>query len=100
MEEWIEFSCKELLTNREFGFRKKYSTRNAILYLNERVRQELNENKFFICALLDLSKAFNTINKIKLFKKKKCLGVNYSSVKILSSLLSGRMQRVIVNDET
>ena len=30
----------------------------------------------------------------------KCLGFNDSSVEILSSFLSGRMQRVVVNDET
>ena len=30
----------------------------------------------------------------------KCLGFNDSSVKILSKVLSGRMQKVVVNDET
>ena len=91
---------KKLLTNRQFGFRRKNSTIDAIVYFTERVRNELNENKFTTCAFLDLSKVFDSINQTILLKKLKCLLFNDSSVKMLSSFLSSRMQRVVVNDET
>ena len=91
---------KKLLTNRQFGFRRQYSTIDALVYFTERVRNELNENKFITCAFPDLSKAFDSINHTILLRKLKCLGFNDLLLKILTSFLSGRMQRVVVNDET
>ena len=57
----------------------------------------MDVNKFTACALLDLSKAFDSINhnrlKIKLYK----LGFSETAVSMLESFFSNRIQKTIVN---
>ena len=53
---------------KQFGFRKKYSTNHAILNIVEGIRENLN-NKTFVCGVfIDLEKTFDTVNHQKLLK--------------------------------
>ena len=52
-----------------FGFRKKYSTQDALLFLMESIRKELDSKKIVHAALLDLSKAFDSISRFILLEK-------------------------------
>ena len=65
MEDYLH--ATKLLINRQFGF-SKYFTVDALVYLTQRVRKELIENKFNTCAFRDLSKAFESINHTILLK--------------------------------
>ena len=51
-----------LLSKTQFGFRKKFSTTDALVYLTEKIRCNKNEKKITAAAFLDLSKAFDSIN--------------------------------------
>ena len=44
----------------QYGFKK--STIDAIMYATQFIKKETDENKFVTAALLDLSKAFDSIN--------------------------------------
>ena len=47
---------------KQFGFRKKYSTNHALLNIVEGIREKL-DNKTFVCGVfIDLEQAFDTVN--------------------------------------
>ena len=55
--------------DKQFGFRKKYSTNHALLNIVEGIRENL-DNKTFACGVfIDLEKAFDTVNHQILLKK-------------------------------
>ena len=69
-EQTLEYLEKfALLSNTPFGFRNKVSTIDALVHCTETIRYRINQNNFITAALLDLSKAFDSINlKIPLHK--------------------------------
>ena len=56
-------------TKRQFGLRKKLSTRDALISTTENRGNHLNNNMHVACAFLDLSNASDTV-KHKIFLKK------------------------------
>ena len=52
----------KILTNSQYGFRKKYSTTDALMYCTEFIRNEINQKRSVASAFLDLSKAFDSID--------------------------------------
>ena len=84
-----------LIYQKQFGFRKKHSTIDALIELMENVRRfgAKNTSSFFI----DLKKAFDTIDHpILLFKLEK-YGIRGQALHWFTSYLSNRKQRVEVN---
>ena len=67
MNEYL--SKHNLITNSQYGFRKNVSTIDAILYAIESFRLNIDKNEFTACTLLDLSKAFDSLNHEILIKK-------------------------------
>ncbi len=64
--EFIHNSGK--IYDKQFGFRKKYSTNHALLSIVESIREKL-DNKMFVCGVfIDLEKAFDTVNHQILLK--------------------------------
>ena len=60
---------QKLLSNTQFGFRTSYSTIDAILYCTEAFRKVIDNNKTVACSLLDLSRAFDSIDHTYLKQK-------------------------------
>ena len=85
-----------LLSNTQFGFRNKVSTIDAVVYCNA-IRYHINKNKFITVALLDLSKAFDSINHKILLHKLHELGFSKNPLNLIGSYLSNRLQKTIVN---
>ena len=52
----------DVLTSCLYGFRKQKSTIDAILELTERILENSEDNVGSMCTLIDLTKAFNTID--------------------------------------
>ena len=76
-------NCKLLSTNK-YGFRSKLSTVKAVLDLTEEVRNTRDQkNKDVILVLLDLKKAFDTVNHAVLIDKLERYGVRGKSLEIL-----------------
>ena len=54
---------------KQFGFRKKYSTSHAILNIVEGIRENLDNTTFICGVFIDLEKTFDTVNHQILLKK-------------------------------
>ena len=87
-----------LLSKTQFGFRKKFSTTDALVYLTEKIRCNKNEKKITAAAFLDLSKAFDSINLKLMIQKLSILGFSIPAQNLITSYLSNRTQRVIINN--
>ena len=83
---------------KKFGFRKEYSTTDALLHTVETLRDDINDNKYVTTASLDLSKAFDSLSHKILIKKLKKLGLSHSVYRLLSNVLQNREQRTKINN--
>lgn len=94
-----EFTAKHsLLSTTQFGFRKKFSTKDALLYATEQFRTEISSGKTVSMALLDLSKAFDSISHEILGTKLADLGFSSRAISLIMNYLTDRQQKVIVNN--
>ena len=89
-----------ILSNRQFGFRKKYSTKLALISLTEEIRRTLNSGKFCCGVFIDLQKAFDTVDHKILLRKLSLYGVRGIANNWFRSYLSDRIQYVSYLDST
>ena len=87
-----------LLFEFQSGFRDKYSTDTCLIHLLDYIRENNSKGLFTGMVMLDLQKAFDTVDHSILCKKLEILGV--SSVTWFKSYLSDRKQYVCVNGAT
>ena len=57
----------DILYEKQFGFRSKHSTVDALIEITENIRSGTNEE--FTSIMLDLRKAFDNINHYRLLEK-------------------------------
>ena len=88
---------QKLYTPTQFGFRKNFSSIDALLYCTEKFRCYLDENLFVAAVMLDLSKAFDSINHEILTHKLNLLGFSSSACNLITSFLDQRIQKPVVN---
>ena len=88
---------KNLIYNKQFGFRSNYSTNHAIISLTEEIKSYLDSGHLVGGIFLDLKKAFDTINHGILINKLYRYGFRGISNKLLQSYLENRKQYVSVN---
>ena len=86
-----------LLFQYQSGFRKSFSTESCLAFLSDHVRTELDKGNYSGMLLLDLEKAFDTVNHNILVGKLKAVGLNSSVVSWFSSYLSERKQLVSIS---
>ena len=84
-----------LLSDTQFDFHNKSSTIDALVYCTETIRYHINKSNFIFAALLDLSKAFDSINH-KIFHKLHELGFSKNALNLIESYLSHRLQKTIL----
>ena len=81
----------------QYGFRQKHSTTLALVDIIDKIKNNLDENKFGIGIFLDVKKAFDTVNHEILFDKLEFYGFRGHSLSLLKSYLTGRTQFCTVN---
>ena len=79
------------------SYRKGFSAQLALLSLTEKWKNALDNKGFGGAVLMDLPKAFDTINHALLIVKLHAYGFNKSSHKLLFSYLNNRLHRTKIN---
>ena len=79
------------------GYRKGYSCQHALLVMIERWKEILERRGYAAGILMDLSKAFDTINHRLMIAKLHAYGFDVSALEIINDYLSDRWQRTKIN---
>ena len=85
---------KDILYEHQSGFRSSHSTEACLIHLMDWIRMKSDKGNLVGMVLLDLQKAFDTVNHQILLQKLQAIGVNNSSLQWFQGYLSGRTQLV------
>ena len=86
-----------IINNNQFGFRQGHSTELAVNKFIEDTLVNLNNNEACCAILLDLSKAFDSVDRTILLHKLYKYGIRSNTHTLLKSYLENRWQYVKVN---
>ena len=87
-----------ILSQSQSGFRNKYSTDTAVICVSDFILEELGKGKYVGAVLVDLKKAFDTVDHKILLKKLFCCGFRDTSFAWFESYLSDRVQCTLLGD--
>ena len=98
MQKQMKTFIDNFLSTSLCGYRKGYNTQYALLAMIEKWKKSLDGKRGYAGAILmDLSKAFDTINHELLIAKLEAYGFGDSALETMQSYLSDRWQRTKVN---
>ena len=80
------------------GFRRNHNTQHALLRMIESWRTWQNKGQKVGAIIMDLSKAFGTLNHKLLFKKLQAYGFDKKSLSFIESFFTNRKQRTKIGD--
>ena len=86
-----------LLYDLQSGFRSGYSTDTCLIHLTDYIHKQSDCGNYTGLVMLDLQKAFDTVDHSILCNKLDAIGFNSSSVQWFKSYLSDRQQLVDIN---
>ena len=89
---------KKIISNYQFGFRKGYSTEQAILEITENFKFAIDNGEITCGLFLDLSKAFDTVNHQILIDKLCKYGIRGTPLAWFTDYLSNRQQYVKIGN--
>ena len=110
----VLFKVKERLFHRQFvtfldnnnklsqfqsGNRKYHSAETALLSVTDDLLKAIDEKKISILVLMEMSKAFDSVNNDILLFRIRSLGVSPSALELFKSYFKGRYQYVRIGDE-
>jgi hypothetical protein len=87
----------ELLSESQFGFRKKHSTLHPLVHFMNFVTNAFNKKEHALAIFCDLRKAFDTVDHSILLKKLHKLGIRGLELKWFENYLQDRKQFVTIN---
>jgi hypothetical protein len=88
------FISENLYYHNQYGFRANHSTEYATLELIDRINFEMDKGNLPLNVYIDLSKAFDTVDHTILLSKLEHYGIRNTSLSLLNSYLSNRLQYV------
>ena len=93
----VEKHCMEkgLLYELQSGFRSTFSTDTCLIYLHDYIRTNISKGNFVGMLLLDVQKAFDSVDHVMLCEKLRLAGIDEMWFR---SYLSDRKQIVYVNN--
>jgi len=86
----MHFEKHNLLPTFQYGYRKQHNTTQAILDYNNYISERLDKKLVTIAIFMDLSKAFDTVDKGILKNKLDQLGISSDSIKLIDSYMTNR----------
>ena len=81
---------KKLLYKFQSGFRRDFSTDTCLIHLSDYIRFQMDKGNFVGMVLLDLQKAFDTVDHDILLMKLESLGLSSDAIRWFRSYVSGR----------
>ena len=93
-------NCNSKIAKQQSGNRQFHSTETALLHFTNEILKNMEEKKVSSVVLLDMSKAFDSINHELLLSKLRKIGVSTSAHKWFKSYLIDRSQVVKIEDTT
>ena len=94
------FDNYNLLSSRQFGFRKRHSCESQLLLTVDDLARGLRDGEQIDAVLLDFSKAFDRVPHERLLHKLHFLGVRGNLLLWIRDFLMGRTQRVVLEGES
>ena len=79
------------------GFCTSFSTDTCLTYLTDYIRHGMDNGHYTGMVMIDLQKAFDTVNHSLLSDKLQALGLNNDAVSWFDSYLTNRTQKVDIN---
>lgn len=89
----------EILSQNQFGFQEDKSTADAVLKLTDEINSSIKKKETCCTILLDLAKAFDTVDHTVLIRKLDALGIRGPLNNWFKSYLSNRKQIVSIESE-
>ena len=80
------FEDNKLIYNLQFGLRLKHSTSHALIYLTEKICEQLDSGKYGCGIFADFQKAFDTVDHAILTQKLNYYGVRGNAIGFLHIL--------------
>ncbi|XP_057305372.1 uncharacterized protein LOC130642299 [Hydractinia symbiolongicarpus] len=90
----------KLLSETQFGFRKKRNTELAATLFLDTIRRNIDNGELTGAIFIDLSKAFNSLSHAQIIESLKSHGVTGIEKELFIDYLFGRKQTVKINNET
>ena len=87
-----------MLYELQSGFRSSFSTDVCLIHLSDFIRKQQDKGNYTGMVILDLQKAFDTVNHKILLEKLLAMSVGEIAVQWFNSYLSGRQQLVNIAD--
>jgi hypothetical protein len=87
-----------MLDQRQFGFRKGLSTKDALIGFVHDIQQSLDQKKVAAAIFIDLKKAFDTVDHAILLRKLEKYGIRGIALEWFNSCLNNRSQCVRLED--
>ena len=88
------------LTEHQSGNKKLHSCKTLNVMTTDKVLEAMDSKKLTLVVLLDLSKAFDSIDHCRLLSKLQALGIGRTALKRFRCYLTGRQQYVRIGSET
>ena len=89
-----------ILYEKQFGFQGGYSTSDAIVQLVDKTFDSFEKEQFTLEVFIDLSKAFDTVDRSILLKKLKLYGITDKNLAWFQSYLSNRKQYIEIGENS
>ena len=93
----VRFLEINILFDYHFGFRKLHSTTLVLSEFTNNVRNILNEGDYAISIIVDLTKAFDTVDHEILLDKLKRYGIGGRAIYFFKSYLNDWKQYAVIN---
>lgn len=95
----IFLELNNIISSRQFGFRRHWGTEDATLDLTSYIYDELNKNNKVLACFLDISKAYDSIKHDILVRRLYEVGLRGKVLDWFKSYLSERTQQVRLNQK-
>ena len=91
-----KYLTTEKLYSKQFGFQTGLSTEHAIVKLVDQIYKSFEEDHYTLGVLMDLSKAFDTVDRALLIKNLEMYGIKGIKLFWFRSNLTNRIQYISI----